>query len=72
MNKPEAVNHAKAKKKASTREAFCATFRFFSYAQSLLNSGAKVKKETENSSVHACVTFILNQLIHVIARLLKA
>jgi len=56
MNKPESVNHVKAKKKASTREAFSAIFRFFSYAQSLLNSGAKVKKETENSSVHACIT----------------
>ncbi|MGF6189490.1 hypothetical protein ABIE12_000802 [Serratia sp. 509] len=29
-----------------------ATFRFFSYAQSLLKSGAKVKKEAENNSVH--------------------
>ncbi|PSN06458.1 hypothetical protein C7G83_15685 [Siccibacter turicensis] len=29
-------------------------FRFFSYAQSPLVSGAKVKKEAENSSVHAC------------------
>jgi len=29
-------------------------FRFFSYAQSPLVSGAKVKKEAEKSSVHAC------------------
>jgi hypothetical protein len=33
-----------------------ATFRFFSYAQSLLKSGAKVKKETKNSCVHDCGT----------------
>ncbi|BBK17637.1 hypothetical protein SALSENF001_19890 [Salmonella enterica subsp. enterica serovar Senftenberg] len=32
----------------------CFSFRFS--RASLLGSGAKVKKETENSSVHACVT----------------
>ncbi|CCJ96482.1 hypothetical protein BN131_4155 [Cronobacter malonaticus 681] len=35
-------------------------FRFFSYAQSPSVSGAKVKKEAENGSVHACVTLRLN------------
>ncbi|PNU32103.1 hypothetical protein C3R43_07000 [Serratia marcescens] len=39
-----------------------ATFRFFSYAQSLLKSGAKVKKETKNSCVHDCGT--LSIIVH--------
>ncbi|RFT82655.1 hypothetical protein DX900_05385 [Serratia marcescens] len=39
-----------------------ATFRFFSYARSLLKSGAKVKKETKNSCVHDCGT--LSMIIH--------
>ncbi|AUY14739.1 hypothetical protein DMW62_01645 [Serratia marcescens] len=39
-----------------------ATFRFFSYAQSLLKSGAKVKKETKNSCVHDCGT--LSMIAH--------
>jgi len=40
-------------KKSLLKEASGAVFRFFSYAQSPLMSGAKVKKETENSSIHA-------------------
>ncbi|PWD57163.1 hypothetical protein DF209_16120 [Pectobacterium polaris] len=47
------------KQKSLPMGGLSATFRFFSYAQSPLNSGAKVKKETENSSVHTCVTFVL-------------
>ncbi|KGT91540.1 hypothetical protein NG99_16060 [Erwinia typographi] len=43
-------------KKASTWEAFSAIFRFFSLRSSPRRTGAKVKKETENSSIHACVT----------------
>jgi hypothetical protein len=39
-----------------------ATFRFFSYAQSLLKSGAKVKKETKKSCVHDCGT--LSIIVH--------
>ncbi|AVJ17410.1 hypothetical protein CLM71_09790 [Serratia sp. MYb239] len=46
-------------KKSLHRGGLGATFRFFSYAQSLLKSGAKVKKETENSSVHACITLLV-------------
>jgi hypothetical protein len=37
-----------------------ATFRFFSYAQSLLKSGAKVKKEAENNSVHVDNTLLID------------
>ncbi len=46
-------------KKSLRKGGLGATFRFFSYAQSLLSSGAKVKKETENSSFHTCVTLSL-------------
>jgi len=41
-------------KKSLHLEASGVIFRFFSHAQSPLESGAKVKKETENSSIHAC------------------
>jgi len=41
-------------KKSLHSEASGVIFRFFSHAQSPLVSGAKVKKETENSSIHAC------------------
>ncbi|PRI19040.1 hypothetical protein BZY99_10775 [Pectobacterium versatile] len=34
-------------------------FSFLFLRAKPLNSGAKVKKETENSSVHTCVTFVL-------------
>ncbi|MEB7885254.1 hypothetical protein [Serratia fonticola] len=37
-----------------------ATFRFFSYAQSLLKSGAKVKKEAEINSVHCGSTLSMD------------
>ncbi|ATY90779.1 hypothetical protein DF214_22060 [Pectobacterium atrosepticum] len=47
------------KQKSLPEGGLSATFRFFSYAQSPLSSGAKVKKETENSSVHTCVTLIM-------------
>jgi hypothetical protein len=50
------------KQKSLHRGGLGATFRFFSYAQSLLSSGAKVKKETKNSSVHDCVT--LSMIVH--------
>jgi len=43
-------------KKASTREAFRRYFPFLLSRASLLISGAKVKEEAENSSIHACVT----------------
>jgi len=43
-------------KKASTWEAFWRCFPFLLSRASLLGSGAKVKKEAENSSIHACVT----------------
>ncbi|RYC44537.1 hypothetical protein DEH81_08690 [Pectobacterium zantedeschiae] len=46
------------KQKSLPEGGLSATFRFFSYAQSPLSSGAKVKKETENSSVHTCVTLM--------------
>jgi hypothetical protein len=37
-------------------EAFWRCFPFRLSRASLLESGAKVKKEAENSSIHACVT----------------
>jgi len=37
-------------------EAFWRCFSFRLSRASLLDSGAKVKKEAENSSIHACVT----------------
>jgi hypothetical protein len=50
------------KQKSLHRGGLGATFRFFSYAQSLLRSGAKVKKETKNNRVHDCVT--LSMIAH--------
>ena len=38
------------------REAFRRCFPFLLSRASLLSSGAKVKKEAENSSIHACIT----------------
>ncbi|MBX4775983.1 hypothetical protein C6994_04805 [Klebsiella sp. CVUAS 10191.3] len=37
-------------------EAFWRCFPFLLSRASLLSSGAKVKKEAENSSIHACIT----------------
>jgi hypothetical protein len=37
-------------------EAFLRCFSFLLSRASLPESGAKVKKEAENSSIHACVT----------------
>jgi len=49
-----------AKKKASAREAL-ALFSVSSLTRrSLLKSGAKVKKEAENNSIHACITLKIN------------
>ncbi|OPB27257.1 hypothetical protein BFW94_01260 [Enterobacter ludwigii] len=43
-------------KKASIRRLIWRCFSFHLSRASLLNSGAKVKEEAENSSIHACVT----------------
>ena len=46
----------RAYKKSLHWEAFRRCFPFLFSRASLLESGAKVKKEAENSSIHACVT----------------
>jgi hypothetical protein len=51
----------KGKKKASIWRLLALIFRFFSYAQSPPESGAKVKKEAENSSIHAC-SYLFSQV----------
>ncbi|HAZ77618.1 MAG TPA: hypothetical protein DC012_12860 [Escherichia sp.] len=43
-------------KKSLPGEAFWRCFSFLLSRASPLGSGAKVKKEAENSSIHACVT----------------
>ncbi|OZV01007.1 hypothetical protein CIW55_14235 [Enterobacter cloacae] len=43
-------------KKSLHQEAFWRCFPFHLSRASLLMSGAKVKEEAENSSIHACVT----------------
>ena len=46
----------RAYKKSLHWEAFRRCFPFLFSRASLLESGAKVKKEAENSSIHACIT----------------
>jgi hypothetical protein len=55
--KPNCQRHH-SKKKASTREALALLSVSSLTRESLPESGAKVKKEAENSSIHACVTLI--------------
>jgi biotin synthase-like enzyme len=56
----------KSKKKASTREALALFSVSFLTRESLPESGAKVKKEAENSSIHACITLNINGFINAI------
>ncbi|POZ15055.1 hypothetical protein C3709_07410 [Lelliottia aquatilis] len=48
-------------KKSLHQEAFWRCFSFHLSRASPLNSGAKVKEEAENSSIHACVTLCFNR-----------
>ncbi|ORJ49998.1 hypothetical protein B2M27_12425 [Kluyvera intermedia] len=49
-------------------EAFGVNFPFLLSRASLPESGAKVKKEAENSSIHACVTLCGKKRITFIER----
>jgi len=49
-------NYVYKQKKSLHQEAFWRCFPFLLSRASPLYSGAKVKEEAENSSIHACVT----------------
>jgi len=60
------IKTGNSKKKASTGEALALVSVSSLTRESLPESGAKVKKEAENSSIHACVTLSIYGFINTI------